>query len=163
MELPPVPTTCEQKRNSDTTLPIIIIIHKQTQREGDSFGCRHFGVYCWMLVCMMSVGSAQGDTDFLLGQDAGDEETDLFLVVVANGIDPVSLVLLSRMHVVHQSGDVVHGPPVFHLTGFVVQVGDGLVEGFAVTEWLRGYRPQTMRFFPMRFWTKRLKAWFIIN
>jgi hypothetical protein len=87
-----------------------------------------------MLVCMMSVVSAQGDTEFPPGQNAGDKETDLFLVVVADGIDPVPLVLLSGVHVVHQPRDIVHGPSVFHLTGFVVQVGDSLIECFAVAE-----------------------------
>ncbi len=82
----------------------------------------------------MSVASAEGHTDFLASKYTGDKEANLFLVVVADSVDPVSFVFLSWVHVVHKAWHVVHGPPVFHLAGFVVQVGDGLVEGLAVSE-----------------------------
>jgi hypothetical protein len=49
-------------------------------------------------------------------------------MVVANGVPPVALVLLSRVHVVQESGLVVHRPPVLQLPGLVVQLGHGLVE-----------------------------------
>jgi hypothetical protein len=107
--------------------------------------------------------SAKGDADLLPGEYAGDEEADLFLVVVADGIDPVAFIFLPGVHEVHETGHVVHGPSILHLAGFVVQFGDGLVEGVAVAEEGQRYRPQTIRFFPIRFCTNRLKAWFIID
>ena len=40
-----------------------------------------------------------------------------------DGVDPIPLVLLARVHVVHQPGHIVHRPSVLALPGLVVQVG----------------------------------------
>lgn len=80
-----------------------------------------------------------------------------------DGVDPIPLVLLARVHVVHQPGHIVHRPSVLALPGLVVQVGGSFGGECAIAGLTQAYTLLTMRFLPIRFWTKRVKAWFIIN
>ena len=65
--------------------------------------------------------SAEGDTDFLGGKDAGDKEAALLLVVVADGVEPVLLPLLALVHLGQQPASVVHRLALLHLAHLQVQ------------------------------------------